>query len=270
MKIKWNLVATVMLLSVGSLAAEQPAEFYQLKCEPIEVVVPPGFGSSMQGPNLSVVNTKIKPKHTRLLLDGRAIGRASDFDGKPGPLFLRPGRYRIVAELGGYTSTVFEVDPRAQCFFQIKHKMNRIPGTDKEPRGGHPELVGLTDDIYGPLVPAMPGAQPAQQSETRPILTLRPDLPPGPSGTIDRDTGGGCLSFDVDPDFSAVYLNGAFVASVAELQQMENPLAVTSGEHLIEIVAPGYEAAEKRITVTSGEKLSVNMNLKKVPTGQRH
>jgi len=265
MKGQWILVLTALLLTAGSLAAEQPAEKYQLLCETIEVVAPPGFGSQMRAPNLSVVNIKIKPKQTRLLLDGRPIGRASDFDGNPGPLFLRPGRYRIEAVLGGYSTTVFDVEARSHCFFQIKHRMSRIRGTDKESSSGHPELLGPRDDIYGPLLPPTPGAQPAQRPKAQPNFTLRPDLTPESGGVIDDDTGGGCLSFDVDPDISAVYLDGAFVAVVAELEQMEQPLAISAGEHLIEIIAPGYQSAQRKITVLPGDKLSVDLKLKSLP-----
>ena len=265
MKIRCSLIVMVVMLSVAGIVAEEPAEFYQLVCEPIRVAVPPGWEQNISAPNLAVVNTQIKPKHTRLLLDGRPIGRAGDFDGGPGPLFLRPGRYRIEAVFGGYRTTVFEVDARSNCLFRIKHLMSRISGTPKESKRAFPELNNLSDDIYGPLVAPVPGAMPDSRSKARPELTLRANVVPSLKGMTSEDTGGGCLIFDVGPAIAAVYINGAFVASVAELQRMEKPLAVNAGEYLVEIIAPGFEPAEKMITILPGQELKVDLNLKLIP-----
>ncbi len=261
-----SLIIVVLMLSVGTIVADEPAEFFQLVCEPVNVAMPPGMEKSLSAPNLSVVNTKIKPKYTRLLLDGRPIGRARDFDGDPGPLFLRPGRYRIEAIFGGYQTTVFEVDARPNCLFRIKHQMSRISGTAKESKKAYPELKNVSDDIYGPIVAPVPGAMPDVRSKAWPELTIRAnDIPSLKGGTTSEESAGGCLIFDVRPEIAAVYINGAFVASVAELKRMEKPLAVNAGEYLVEIIAPGYEAAERRMTILPGQEQKVDLDLKAVP-----
>ena len=65
----------------------------------------------------------------------------------------------------------------------------------------------------------------------------------------------------VRPESASVYLDGAFVATGRELELMVEPLATTSGAHLIEVRAPGFVSVARNIELEEGEVLEFEFNL---------
>jgi len=193
-------------------------------------------------PELAVIRTSIRPKHTRLYLDGTFIGLATDFDSSPDYLYLERGRYRLEAELGGYSNHVVEIDARRGRAYEIKVRMERISGQPKEGWWDRPDRPKPLPRVYAKASP------PAGDADTQPVgpdLRLRPDLqPPGSraaAGGEPVSSPGASVRLRIQPDSASVYLDGDFLATAKELNRMIAPLAVQPGQHTFVIMAPGFE-----------------------------
>ena len=62
-----------------------------------------------------------------------------------------------------------------------------------------------------------------------------------------------------------MYLDGEFLATARQLELMVSPLAVTDGNHRIEVLAPGYVGQVLEVTLLEGEEKSVGIVLVAVP-----
>jgi hypothetical protein len=78
-----------------------------------------------------------------VILDGRYIGTADDFDGFPDYLYLGRGKYRIEFVLEGFETKVVDIDARPGTMTKIDDKLHKIPGAKQygsyntpEPEGG--------------------------------------------------------------------------------------------------------------------------------------
>jgi hypothetical protein len=69
----------------------------------------------------------------------------------------------------------------------------------------------------------------------------------------------------VNPPSAKVYLDGSFVATGRELASMVGPLAVSSGEHSIEVQAPGFLTVKRHVDLETGEALKITIDLEMDP-----
>ena len=105
-----------------------------LECRPVAVTWPASSAGAPQveGPKLSVVQTRVKPKSARLFLDGRFVGRAHHFRGKKGFLYLLPGRYRLEVVKEGFATEVLTILARPSCKFDLEVSMTKRKGSGTE------------------------------------------------------------------------------------------------------------------------------------------
>lgn len=234
----------------------------------------PAWVTMAPAANLAVVDTNIHPKHTRLYLDGRFIGIADDFDGFPDFLYLRPGHYRLECRLGGFNDEVVEIDAKAGYRHDLRFHMVRRRGTEKEHWWQRPDRPRQLQRVYGPvfarpLGSPVSGSRSSAASPGGPDLRLRPDL--GGAGNEKRSqsvqVADASLLVRVTPAEASVYLDGAFLATARELAGLTGPLAVSPGHHEIEVLAPGYVAAQRRVEAEPGEAVEVHVDL--LPAGGR-
>jgi hypothetical protein len=236
-----------------------------LPCIPVAAywTGPPQPDGMPPGPDLAIVSTKVRPKNARVHLDGRFVGRARYLDGKPGYLYLEPGSYRLEIRYDGYRTVVVELDVAAGCRYDLKHYMERVKGTPKEGKG----------DMYGKGKPFDRVFAPLQKDEEvmisvpaqGPDPSLRQDLTLGYGQTGDTQRkAGASLHIRVEPTSASVSIDGDFVATGNELRQMENPLAMTPGAHLIEVEAPGFTGTARNIVLENGETIELFIALARV------
>lgn len=254
-----TLVTSLLLAAAVPVSA---AAVYDLPCTPVGVYPPVGIDlpagpapvGELRGPSLYVVDTDIRPGRARLYLDGTFIGRADDFDGGPDFLYLEPGRYRLEARLGGYRTAVFEIAASARCRGDIRHRMERVAGEDKERRSEGPAEPSPLARIFAPSAPAV--VSPVDETARRPAASGSSST----SGEL-RTAAAGRLRLQVQPAAASVYLDGVFVASGAELEQLEQPLAVAPGRHLVEALLPGREPASEEVRLAPGELVTVDLTV---------
>jgi hypothetical protein len=236
-----------------------------LPCIPVAAywTGPPQSDGMPPGPDLAIVSTKVRPKNARVHLDGRFAGRARYLDGNPGYLYLEPGSYRLEIRYDGYRTVVVELDVAAGCRYDLKHYMERVKGTPKEGKGDRYGKGKPFDRVFAPLQKdeEVMASVPAQG----PDPSLRHDLTPdhGQTGDTQRKVWAS-LHIRVDPTSASVSIDGDFVATGNELRQMENPLAMTPGAHLIEVEAPGFMGAVRNIVLKNGEMLELVITLSRV------
>ena len=218
-----------------------------------------------QGPDLAVVRFQVRPKNARVYLDDRFVGRARYLDGTPGYLYLEPGAYRLELRFDGYRNVIVELDATAGCKFAVKHYMERVKG---EPKKGKADGFGKGkpfERVFSPV----PTAEESEALATArgPDPSLRLDLSLGPGHRDDKEMSvGASLRARVHPASASVSIDGVFVATGRELGQMENPLAMTPGAHLIEVEAPGFIKEARDIVLEDSETLELVFTLSRIAT----
>jgi hypothetical protein len=240
----------------------------EVPCSPVSVSWPPDSSSSSRiaGPELAVVRTDLRPKDVGLYLDGRLVGRARFFNGKKGFLYLRPGRYRLVAWDQRLQAAAFLIEARPGCRFDIKHRLRKGQPGELPPGLAAPQGKGEPERwIYGPVGEGVPAAEPDRAPGRGPDLRLRPDLTTSASLGVDRRSPMASLRLTVRPDSATVYIDGKRVATGAELARMVQPLAVTAGAHAIVVQADGF--TERSLTVEIEEGAVEELELSLEPTG---
>jgi hypothetical protein len=217
------------------------------------------------GPDLAIVSTQVRPKNARVYLDDRFVGRARYLDGKPGYFYLEPGAYRLELRFDGYRTVVVELDATAGCKFVIKHYLERVKG---EPTKGKADGFGKGkpfDRVFSPMPEADESMAPATAHGPDPSLRLDLTLGSGRMGDTGTKTGAS-IRLQIDPMSASVSIDGVFVATGRELGQMENPLAMTPGTHLIEVEARGFIKAARNIVLEDSESLELFITLSRAGT----
>jgi len=238
-----------------------------LPCIPVAAywTGPPQSAGMPQGPDLAIVSIKVRPKNARVYLDDRFVGRARYLDGTPGYLYLEPGAYRLELRFDGYRTVVVELDATAGCKFAIKHYMERIKG---EPKKGKADGFGKGkpfERVFSPVQEDEETMAPATAHGPDPSLRLDLSLGSGRMGDQEMSVWAS-LRLRVHPTSASVSIDGDFVATGWELGQMENPLAMTPGTHLIEVDAPGFIKETRDIVLDESETLELVISLSRAKT----
>jgi hypothetical protein len=188
-----------------------------------------GYGSPeaarpSHGP--ATVVTGVNPSGADVVLDGEAVGFASDYNGRWDKLSVAAGRHTIAFKAKGYKTVIVEFDAHPGATYAFNDVLEAGEGE------AHRSLVDP---------PIAPQANSPQANA--PPAALRPPVAAGePSAT-------GRLRVHVEPEDAAVYLDGAYLGLGAELARVHAALAVPTGTHRLEAVRPGYVSAVRTIEV---------------------
>ncbi len=255
------VLSTVPIFAADAQVETENRNSVLLPCIPVTTywVGPVPSDGMTRAPDLAVVSIDVRPKDARVLLDDRFVGRARYFDGTPDYMYLEPGRYSLELELGGYRTVVVELEAAAGCRFELKHRLERLPDTRVEGRGGDEGKGKPMIRVFAPVqttdatIPSRP--------EGGPDMSLRPDLTAAVSAEpVSREDGAG-LRLTVHPPSARVSIDGQFVATAAELSRMEGPLAISVGRHVIEVAGDGFAPLRREVEVAAGEELEVVLTL---------
>lgn len=178
------------------------------------------------------VETDIRPRKALVTLDGEAVGRAKDYDGRWDRLVVAPGRRTIELAADGYMTLRVRLVARAGRTIRLERELREGEGLDPRSSAEIPAETPSTIDA----------AEPRGDHE--------------PSGL-----GRGFLKIDVAPADAAVYLDGEFLASAGELAGLHGAIAVAEGEHRIEAVHPSFERRAAQVQVAMKETVRVELRL---------
>ena len=190
--------------------------------------------------DLGAVNLVIKPKKADVYVDGRFVGRAKNFDGYPGYLWLEEGSYEISLVRDGYvtfsdrmtvrTGQILDVRLRLEQGLSTPPKVSQAPSVKPSPEA--PESVSAVEEA-------------AASTGIRQDVRVTP----------------GQLDLVVQPSDASVYLDGRFLGSGQELLDLHAGLIVDPGTHSLDVVRPGYEAQRLDFDVESGQTISLRVTL---------
>lgn len=219
-----------------------PGPYYSYWGYPVGGVAPYGVvitresttGTYQARPQGSI-DFKIKPKKAGIYIDGNYVGIADQFDGFPRYLWLPAGEHRVTLHIPGYENfdTVVEV----------------LPGKVTELKVGLVEGMAVKPYVSGPTVAS--ATQAARPPTTGPSTAMESrDLRSDPSE----------IALSVRPADASVYLDGKFIGTGGEVSARDN-LLVDAGNHRLQVLHPDYDVMEQVVTIASGERLEVKLDL---------
>ena len=173
-------------------------------------------------PVVGAVDTDVNPDDAVVFLDGKALGRADEFDGWPAYLALPPGSYTLEFRLEGYEGFKAAVRVEPWRVVQIEKRLIRVP----------PSSIA---DISPP------------EEE---VEEIEPETPP-PSEPAANATAR--LALTVTPENAVIYLDGVFWMTGEDLARMHSPLQIPAGRHTLLCYAPGYEEMTQELEAEPGE-----------------
>ncbi|MDA8016626.1 MAG: PEGA domain-containing protein [Thermoanaerobaculia bacterium] len=193
----------------------------------------------------------VRPEKAEIYLDGQYIGIADEYDGFPSYLWLEKGTYDLAIYAEGYETLFRQVSIYPGIVIDIEDRMRTGPST-------HP-------DDYGPTSTERRDARIARNREKEEAARAQEatagEAWSSSSPTVAADADVGRLYVSVLPADAAIYLDGHFLGTAAEIGQLSAGIVVEPGDHVIELVRPGYETHRKEIVVPPGERTTVELEL---------
>jgi len=174
------------------------------------------------------VETDVTPKKAEVLLDGRFVGQARDYNGRWDVLWIEPGDHTLEFVKDGYMTLRTDVSVRAGTHVRISEALQKGEGID--PRSSE-------------TVAAAPAPAPR----------------PSEGAALER----GLLRLGVAPADAAIYLDGEFLARGDELAGLHGALPVASGRHTVEVVRPGFASRTVEVDVPGDETVRLDIALER-------
>jgi hypothetical protein len=190
-------------------------------------------------PRGGAVETDVRPKKAQVALDGQVIGRARDFNGPWDVLALPRGKHSLEFSAPGYMTLHLELDVESGGYYHLTQELLKGEGLD--PRSS-------------PEPPPAPAPPPT--AATAPAPAPEPRAAPEEPGLRS-----GLLHIRAEPGDAAVYLDGDFLARADELARLHGAIPVARGEHVLEVVRPGYQGQTRTIQVLGEEPTRVRIEL---------
>ena len=212
------------------------------------------------------IDLNVKPKKAQVYLDGHFIGKAGKFDGWPSHLFLEEGSYELIFYLEGHETLRKEY--KVHKGIVIKEDLTLSPGESTPP-----EL--LTQKTIATREPAAVHAEEDQPTAKRRYRvrhgkTRLADRAPIETGDVDFRDEPSRLDLAVYPSDASVYLDGRFLGTGNDLSRWDGDVIVDSGEHVIEVVRPGFQTETKTIHADEGARIQLkNRSKKRINPGSK-
>ena len=193
----------------------------------------------------------VRPERAEIYLDGQYIGIADEYDGFPSYLWLEKGTYDLAIYLDGYETIFRQVSIYPGIVIDIGDRM----------RSGE----SIHPDDYGPTSTARRDAR-IERNREKEAAARADDARAREVWSSDSPVASasdkvGRLFISVLPSDAAVYLDGHFLGTAGEIGQLSAGMVVEPGDHVIELVRPGYETVRKDIVVPPGERTIVELEL---------
>src|SRR5450830_62970 len=234
----------------------------------------------------AIVKTDVSPEEAQVFLDGKYIGTADDFDGRPDYLYLGAGKYHLEFRLPGYQTLATDLNVSRGQRVRLDQKLKLEPGKSAldqfapESKGtplgrvftkGGPEAEeeappaprralqrAPRDDGWSDrgMAPAPRQRAPeARMPEER--MDVRPEPLPRPAGNRAR------MRFKVTPEDAAVYVDDKYLGAGEDLGANPRGVVTDPGTHSITVTRPGYKSKTVGVTVRIGSPVDVVVALEK-------
>lgn len=200
------------------------------------------------------LKTDVKPKQTRIYVDGYYAGIADDFDGIFQSLRVRPGPHEVTLYLEGYQTVQQQIYMSPESTTKLQHVMQPVaPGTPMEP----PPTPAAPPAGAEAAPPGAPGAEAPRQP------TAEAPPPTGaPEGAVMAE-GFGTLTIRVQPSDATVLIDGEPWTGPGGSERLS--VQVAAGAHHIDIRKSGYRPFSIDVQVAAGATIPLNVSLPPVP-----
>jgi hypothetical protein len=229
----------------------------------------------------AIVKTDVSPEEAQVFLDGKYIGTADDFDGRPDTLYLGPGKYHIEFRLPGYETFATDLEVTRGQRVRFDQKLKLEPGKSALDQFA-PESKGTPlgrvftkggDEGEDEAQPAPRrhlrraprddgwsdrGMAPAPREripEER--VDVREEPLPRPAGNRAR------MRFKVTPGDAAIYVDDRYLGAGEDVGANPRGIVTDPGTHSITVTRPGYKSKTVDITVRPGAPVDVVVELEK-------
>jgi PEGA domain-containing protein len=197
--------------------------------------------------SMATLELHVSPRKASVRLDGYEVGQARDFNDAYTPLFLTEGDHVVELAYEGYKTLKVRVRGSEGASLNLHYDLEKGEGVDSRSE---------TAEMAPPPVAPSPALPPSMSG---------PAGPPGQDAAPSPDTRGtlrtGMIRIRVEPGDAAVYLDGEFLGTAAELSQLHGALSVAAGDHKVEAVRPGYGSRTLMVTVREGQPETVKLDL---------
>ena len=194
-----------------------------------------GVSSRREEAALGALDLDVKPKSADVYLDGRLIGDADQFDGFPTYLWLDEGTYELAFYREGYETLFLQYSVYPGVIVDVDYHLKRGKA----------------------ILPQAPAGYPVESETFEPEALYEPAAPEPPN-----DPGVARIAIAGSPADAAVYLDGHFVGTAAEISELSAGLIVEPGEHIVELVRPGFGTERVPVAVTAGEQIDLKLDLR--------
>lgn len=202
----------------------------------------------------------VRPEKAEIFIDGNRIGVADQYDGFPSYLWLEKGTYDVVIYKEGYETIARQYTIYPGVVIDVKDRM--VPGKALLPE----ELISTSTKNRDERLrrdrerAAYAAGQPGQAPQDPGVQPQRGiDVTPSPQ---DPDSIGR-LVLRIVPGDAAVYLDGHFLGPASEIGQLSAGMVVEPGEHVLELVRPGFETERIPVTIPPGEQVDLELQMQR-------
>ena len=217
------------------------------------------------------LDTDIWPEETEIWIDGERIGTADDFDGFPSFLWLPHGTYDVVFYMPGFRTLARQYSIYSGVIVDVEDRLERgeavrpedLPATStvnreaREQRNRERQEAARAREEWRERRDRRPAPiEDEVDDEYLDDEVENGDLPVAGAGeTVAR------LHLRVTPDDASVYLDGNFLGTGREMEQLSAGMVMAPGNHLLQVVRPGYESQDVSFDSDAGEALELRVDL---------
>jgi hypothetical protein len=219
---------------------------------------------------VAAVDVEVKPDSAEVYLDGVFVGKADDFDGYPGYLFLLPGKYKLELKHPLYTPVTVDLEVKKGRKVEVAREMALLPGKGKLDSFDPPDRGTPLGRVFGPgAVPVDPRGprnrerprfDPDQEGQYGVDAELD-ESAPAPRPVPKKPARPG-IAWNVTPDDASVYLDDRFLGTAEELNAGRGT-RIEPGRHTVTVVRPGFKTRAVDVDVKETGSLSVTVDLEK-------
>lgn len=203
---------------------------------------------------MGALDLDVRPEKAQIFVDGTLVGVADQYDGFPAYLWLEKGTYDIVIYKEGYETIFRQYTVYPGVVLDVSDQMVR--GTAVKP-----------EDLYAKSTERR--EERLRRNEERRAASRQAAAQErvGSQVEVHQQTGSsaeqgvGRLLLSIIPGDAAVYLDGHFLGTAAELGQLSAGLVVEPGDHMLEAVRPGFETQRVPIQIPAGDRISIDLEL---------
>lgn len=233
----------------------------------------------------------ISPEEASIYVDGKLVGIADQYDGFPRYLWLKSGTHNIVIYHEGYQTLAKRITLDPGDSIRLKDKM--VPGVAKSAEEMYAQLQPVSesrtrDAGQARLAPWRYEDDDAGQGQAPAVATRRPRSDesasaPSPRSSrsreawrerrtaaratdvtsVDLRSAPAKVTFAIEPSDAAIYVDGKLVGSAADLAELGEPILLDAGDHVVEVLRPGYEGDRTEFVLESGESKTVTLKLRR-------